>query len=282
MHGTRLVVLMALASACTQAQWLNYIPTGTPRLPDGKPNLSAPAPRALDGHPDLSGVWIHETTSLEEWKRILGKRYDDLRKTEIPGMEVGTVHKYNFNILVDQPEGEALVRPEAAAVRQQHMAQRDVSRVCTGVPGRFPSGLVSEPIKIFQSPQVTLILYETSTNLCRQIFTDGRVLPAEFDLPAFMGYSAGHWEKDTLVVETAGFNDRTALDGSGHYHSDALHVTEHFHRRDFGTLDIEMTFDDPKTYTHPFTVKIPYNLIADNDIFEMYCDNEKDAIHLKN
>lgn len=83
------------------------------------------------------------------------------------------------------------------------------------------------------------------------------------------------------MVETTGFNDRTALDASGHYHSDALRVTERIHRRDFGNLDIEMTFDDPKTYTRPFTIKIPHHLIADNDIFEMYCENEKDQVHLR-
>ena len=95
-----------------------------------------------------------------------------------------------------------------------------------------------------------------------------------------MGYSAGHWEHDTLVVETAGFNDKTALDAVGHPHGEALHITERFHRRDFGHLDVEMTFDDPQMYTKPFTVKIPHTLMADADIFEDFCENEKDRAHL--
>jgi hypothetical protein len=126
---------------------------------------------------------------------------------------------------------------------------------------------------------VTIVLYEAGY-LHRQIFTDGRVLPKEFDLPAFLGYSAGHWERDTLVVETAGFNDRTVFDISGHRHSEALRVTERFHRRDFGHLDVEMTFNDPQTFTRPFTIKIPHELVPDNDIFEMFCENEKDRAHL--
>jgi len=145
-----------------------------------------------------------------------------------------------------------------------------------GIP---EADFLSEPIKIVQAPRETMILYEVG-NLHRQIFVDGRTLPKEFDLPAFLGYSAGHWEGDTFVVETAGFNDKTSLDGMGHPHSDALRMTERFHRRDFGHLDIEMTFDDPKTYTRPFTIKVPHDLLPDTDIFEMFCENEKDRVHM--
>ena len=95
-----------------------------------------------------------------------------------------------------------------------------------------------------QAPRLTLILYEVQ-NLRRQIYTDGRALPGEVNLPAYMGYSVGRWDRDTLVVETAGFNDKTSLDAAGHPHSEALRVTERFRRRDFGHLNVEMTFDDP-------------------------------------
>src|SRR5262249_40759150 len=140
----------------------------------------------------------------------------------------------------------------------------------------FPlMGLLSEPIKIVQAPRVTMVLYEAG-NLHRQLHTDGRQLPKEFDLPAFNGYSAGRGEGETLVVETAGFNDKTVLDVAGHPHSDALRVTERFRRRDFGHLDYEITFNDAEVYTKPFTVKIPHELLADSDIFETYAENEKD------
>lgn len=124
-----------------------------------------------------------------------------------------------------------------------------------------------------------MILYEAG-NAHRQIYTDGRKLPDEFNLPAFYGYSTAHWEGDTLVVETAGFNDKTPLDIMGHPHSEALRTRERFHRRDFGHLDYELTFDDPKMYTKPFTVKIPHELLPDSDIFENFCENEKDLVHL--
>ena len=150
-----------------------------------------------------------------------------------------------------------------------------------GHPGIPLADLLSEPIKIVQSPRLTVILYEVD-NVRRQIFTDGRKLPKEFDYPAFHGYSVGHWERDVLVVETAGFNDRTPLDSMGHPHSEALRITERFRRRDFGHLDVEMTFDDPLMYTKPFTIKVPHDLLADSDIFESYCDeNEKDRAHLQ-
>ena len=99
-------------------------------------------------------------------------------------------------------------------------------------------------------------------------------------MPAFNGYAAGRWERETLVVETAGFNDKTPLDAMGHLHSEALRVTERFRRRDFGHLDYEIILDDPKSYTKPFTVKIPHDLVPDSDIFETYSENEKDFAHI--
>jgi len=278
MPHKRLIVLCALLSTGTQAQWLNFPTPGTPRTRDGKLNLAAPAPRTADGKPDLSGVWMHETTSVAEVKRLFGSRYDPEIALAPPGMEIGTQHKYAFNILVDFKPEEAPLRPEAAELLRQR--GRNTANVCGGIFGIPLAGLLSEPIKIVQAPRETMILYEVD-NLHRQIFTDGRALPKEFDLPAYLGYSTGHWDRDTLVVETAGFNDKTLLDTMGHTHSESLRVVERFRRRDFGHLDVEMTFDDPKTFTKPFTIKIPHELLPDTDIFEMYCnENEKDRVHL--
>jgi hypothetical protein len=280
MPDPRLFALFAFLSAGAYAQWLNYIPAGTPRTRDGKPNLAAPAPRGLDRKPDLSGVWMHETTTVAEVKRLFGNRFDSDIELAPPGMEIGTQHKYAFNILIDFKPGEVSPTPAAQEIMRRLAAERDPSRVCAGVPGFPLADLLSEPIKIVQAPRMTLILYEVG-NAHRQIYTDGRTLPKEFNKPAYWGYSVGHWEGDTLVVETAGFNDKTALDAMGHPHSEALRVTERLHRRDFGHLDIEMTFDDPQMYTKPFTVKIPHELLPDADIFEDYCENEKDSVHLK-
>ena len=275
----RLVLLFAFLSTGAHAQWLDYPTPGTPRTPDGKPNLAAPVPRAPDGKPDLTGVWMHEITTVAEVKRLFGNRFDDAIKVNSLGMEIGTQHKYNFDILVDFKPEESPLRPEARDIMRRREASRDPANVCMGVRGIPAAGLLSEPIKIVQAPRLTMILYEVG-NLHRQVFTDGRTLPKEFDFPALLGYSVGRWEGDTFVVETAGFNDQTTLDGAGHPHSEALRITERFHRRDFGHLDAEMTFDDPKMYTKPFTIKVPHDLLADTDIFEMFCENEKDRAHL--
>jgi hypothetical protein len=279
MNHQRLFILLAFLSTEAHAQWLNYPTPGTPRTHDGQPNLAAPAPRAPDGKPDLSGVWMHEITTVADVRRLFGNRFEDSIKANSIGMEIGTQHKYNFDILVDFKLEESPLRPEAREIMRRREANRDPSNVCMGVRGIPAAGLLSEPVKIVQAPRLTTILYEVG-NLHRQIFTDGRTLPKEFDFPAFLGYSAGRWEGDTFMVETAGFNDQTTLDGMGHPHSDALRITERFRRRDFGHLDWEMTFDDPKMYTKPFTIKVPHDLLADADIFEMFCENEKDRVHL--
>jgi hypothetical protein len=279
----RFCVLLALVFAnSAHAQWLNYPTPGTPRTRDGKPNLAAPAPRTADGKPDLSGVWMHEITSVAEVKRLFGGVIDvDARlKVDVPGMEIGTQHKYAFNILLDYTPEESPLRPEAAELMRRRATERSPADVCTGIPGIPLADLLSEPIKIVQAQRLTMILYEAG-NSHRQIYTDGRGLPREVSLPAYLGYSVGHWERDTLVVETAGFNDKTALDGAGHPHSEALRVVERYRRRDFGHLDVETTFDDPQMYTKPFTIKVPHDLLADSDIFESFCENEKDRVHLE-
>lgn len=269
-------VVFAIGIAA-DAQWLNYKTPGVPRTADGKPKLDAPAPRTVDGHPDLSGVWMHDITPMEELRRLFGQRIDDSTKTDIPGMETGRLHKYAFNILIDFPDRDTMVRPQTGTPPRRGGGSCAPGRAVAGFP---VAGLLAEPIKIVQAPRLTVVLYEVGGDH-RQIYTDGRTLPAEVNLPAYFGYSAGRWDGDTFVVETAGFNEQTALDTAGHRHSDQLHVTERFRRRDFGHLDIEMTFDDPKIYTRAFTVRVPHTLLADADIFEMYPDNEKDCAHMK-
>ena len=279
-QGQQLLLSFVLVSIGAQAQWLNFPTPGTPRTRDGKPNLNAPAPRTPDGKPDLSGVWMHEITSVAEMRRLYGASIDERVKVDVPGMEIGTQHKYAFNILLDFKPEESPMRPAAAELLKR-AANRSPADVCMGHPGIPLADLLSEPIKIVQSPRLIVILYEVD-NARRQIFTDGRKLPKEFDYPAFHGYSVGRWERDVFVVETAGFNDKTPLDSMGHPHSEALRITERVRRRDFGHLDVEMTFDDPLMYTKPFTIKIPHNLLPDSDIFESYCDeNEKDRAHLQ-
>ena len=281
MSQHRMFVLFAVLCTGASAQWLNFQTPGTPRTHDGKPDLAAPVPRVADGKPDLSGVWMHEITTVAEIKRLFGHRFDQAIEAGAPGMEIGTQHKYQFDILLDFKPGESPMRPEAAESIRQYAASRIAGTdVCVGIPGIPRADLLSEPIKIIQAPRMTVVLYEAG-NSHRQIYTDGRALPKEFDLPAYLGYSVGHWEGDTMVVETAGFNDKTPLDGMGHPHGEHLRVIERYRRRDFGHLDVETTFDDPQFYTKPFTIRVPHELMADSDVFEAFCtENEKDRVHL--
>ena len=269
-----------LVPASSSAQWLDYVPEGTPRLKDGTVNLAAPTPRAPDGKPDLSGVWAHERISLADLRRIFGPDYDPATQNSLIGMENEVVHKYAYNVLLDFPPDEVQLTPAGEALMKRKQAERQVDNVCHGEYGWPVLGLLAEPIKIVQAPRETVLLYEIDHEH-RQIFVDGREFPDEFQLPAYLGYSVGRWKGDTFIVETRGFNDRTPLDVVGHPRSEAMHVTERYRRPDYGHLESELTYDDPETYTKAFTVKINYTLVPNNDIFEMFCgENEKDRQHM--
>jgi hypothetical protein len=273
----KLGIVFAGAALCASAQWLNYPTPGTPRTKDGKPNLSAPAPRASNGKPDLSGVWQVEPPAPGEMERKVG----DLGTFVVPGDDPRTFSPYFFNILADFKPEDAPIRPEAAAVFQRHaraFGKDSPGSHCLpmGVPN---TELIAVPFKIIQTPGVIVMLIEAD-NTHRQIYTDGRPLPVD-PQPSWQGYSTGRWEGDTLVVDTVGFNDKSWLDAIGHIHSESLRVQERYRRRDFGHLEFQITIEDPKTFTHPFTFKVNQLLIPDSDILETICtENEKDRVHL--
>jgi hypothetical protein len=276
----RLCVPLLLITTGLHAQWLNYKEPGVPRLKNGQVNLNAPVPKALNGKPDLSGVWAHERVTQEELKRVFGPNLEREEEASNIGMEPETVHKYAMNALLDFKADESPLSPAGQAFMKKRAAERDPSNVCHGQYGWPVAGELSEPMKIVQAPKVTLILYEIDS-LRRQVFTDGRDFPATFEFPAYLGYSIGRWEGDTFVVESRGFNDLTPIDAQGHPRSEDMHVTERYHRRDYGHLESELTFDDPKMYTRKFSIKINYDLVPDQDIFEMFCSqNEKDRKHM--
>jgi len=261
------------------AQWLHYPTPGTPRTRDGKPNLAAKAPRAPNGKPDLSGVWQPEYAPPGESERVFGDVFKDF---VVPGDDPRTFSKYFLNILADFKPGEVPMRPEAAELFQKRaQAGNRESPSARCMPHGIPQGDLDNclPLKILQTPAEIAVLYEDQ-NPYRQIYTDGRPLPKD-PQPAWLGYSVGRWEGDTLVVDSAGFNDRGSLDAAGHPKSEQLRLRERFHRRDFGHMDLELTVDDPKMYTKPFTVKATEVLIPDSDVLEYVCtENEKDRAHL--
>jgi hypothetical protein len=248
----KIIILCAAMLAASQAgtaQWLNYPAPGVPRTADGKVNLTAGVQRTPDGKPDFSGVWSPDNLSYLTYLGADG--------TPMP------------------------MRPWANAVflhRQATKGKEDPDANCT-LPGVPRMDSVPNPFKILQSPDEVVILYEAFTTF-RQVFLDGRPLP-EDPQPAWMGYSIGKWDGDTLVIDTAGFNDLTWLDNAGTPHSESLHVTERYHRRDIGHLDIQITVDDPKTFLHPFTVTEHDHLLPDTGLLEMICsENNKDLSHL--
>ena len=243
--------LLLFGAALLPAQWLNYPTRGIPRLPNGKADLAAPAPKAPDGKPDLSGIW------------------------QAPGP------KYLANIAADLKPGEVPFQPWAEAVfkeRSQLLHASEESNAHCLPPGVPRINSTPNPFKIFQMPGETVILYE-AFDLFRQIFTDGRELPKD-PQPSWQGYSAGKWQGDRLVVETIGFNGQTWLDQAGHPTTDAFHLTERFHRRDFGHMDVQITIDDSKAYTRPWTITENFELQPDTELIEFVCENEKDIEHL--
>lgn len=141
------LIAALLLPICAPAQWLNYTAPGTPRLKDGKPNLSAPAPRAADGKPDLTGVWAHELTPIAEFKRMFGAAYEAESRAALIGMELESVHKYALNILVDFQPGESPLSPKGEAFMKRRAAERRVDNVCHGEYGWPVAGLLAEPFK---------------------------------------------------------------------------------------------------------------------------------------
>lgn len=272
MRNRYLFMWIGLA-ACAHGQWLSHPDPRTPRTKDGKPNLTARAPRASDGKPDLSGIWLAESASPAELRRFFADGTNNLGE-DPPS-------RYFMNILSDFKPEDVPLRPEAVPVFQQHRAglAKDISGTrCLpfGVP---LMDAAPHPYKIVQTPGVVMMLYEQNMDF-RQVFVDGRKFPEDAQ-PSWLGYSIGKWDGDALVVDTIGLNDRSWLDAFGHPHSEDMHVTERFHRVDFGHMEIQITVDDPKTYTKPFTITLKDRLLPDTDLIEHFCaENERDFAHM--
>jgi hypothetical protein len=259
------------AAVLAHAQWLDYPTPGVPRFPNGKVDLSAKAPRTRDGRPDLSGVWQTQLESTD------GKQ----NAFVVPGDDPRTFSRYFLNILTDFKADDLPMRPSAVERMQRNRERRLPGAAARCLPLGLPIMDVFSysPLKMIQTPGVLVVLYEMD-NAHRQIYTDGRKLPVDPQL-TWGGYSVGRWEGDTLVVDAAGFNDRTLLDSSGHPHSEQMHLQERFHRRDFGHVDLTVTVDDPEMYTKPLSYTVTEVLLPDSDVLETVCnENEKDLTHL--
>jgi hypothetical protein len=256
LSSASIVVLAALVLVPrpVRAQWLDLPTPGIPRTPEGKPDLKAPVARTANGKPDLSGLWLPD----------------------------GNMYSGN---LIQDPNDETIFRPEAEALYRKRVAEfsRDSphSRCLPEGPHQiFGTGGPDHSLyRIMQSPNIVGILFEGGG--FRQVFLDGRPLPKD-PSPTWNGYSIGHWDGDTLIIESNGFNDISWLDEAGHPHSEKLHVTERFRRIDFGHMLFEITFDDPTVLLKPLTRSIDVKYAADTEMLEYVCnEGERDVVHYR-
>jgi len=254
--------LLALATPLA-AQWINYPAPGVPRTRDGKPNLAAHAPHLPGGKTDFSGIWQAESSPGPP---------EGTNGDPLPTNFLDVTHDLAPQDLVFQPWAAALFKQRTDGFGKDDPISRCLP---LGVPRRDADAL---PFKIVQTPGLMILLQEGDASF-RQVFLDSRPLPKD-PQPSWMGYSVGKWYGNALIVETIGLRDQGWLDGLGHPHSDALRVVEHFRRRDFGHMEIQITIDDPKTYQKPFTYTQRYRLTPDNELLENIClENERDSKH---
>jgi len=268
-----IALLLTAASLPLAAQWLDHRDPRIPRTKDGKPNLKAPAPR-MNGKPDLSGLWQAERTPRDEFDQVLGNSFTALQ------IDYNVITKHVINVFWGLKPEEEPLRPEAATILKQRKEGTVGSPNSRCLPGSIPHSMFVLTFKMMQTPQEIVMLPESDRP--RQIHTDGRSLPND-PLPSWMGYSVGKWEGDTLVVETNGLNEQAWLDASGHPRSESMRITERYRRRDFGHMDLEITFDDPKYYTRPFSIKAGLFLVPDSELLEYVCgENVKVRARLAN
>jgi hypothetical protein len=261
-----IVVIISLFFAMPSSlsgHWLRYPTAGVPKTPEGRPDLTARTPRTADGKPDLSGVWANVGYGA-------------------PGQEgTGPTPKTVFFDLAFGMSGTPPFQPWAAKVAAQRRYDEAKDNPDARCLPLGPLQMLAHPLpkKILQMPGLVVLLHERNMEF-RQIFTDGRRLP-EDPQPSWYGYSMGRWEGDTLVVETNGLRDGLWADFYGSPLTDQARMTERYRRPNYGTLHIQVTIDDPKAYTRPWTVNVDQRIALDTDLLEYAClENEKDVPRL--
>jgi hypothetical protein len=252
-------------------QWLRYPTPDVPRKADGKPNLAAPAPKLPDGRPDLSGIWLS------------GAKIPctpDISRFIECGSEIGG-SPLALNIGTGVPGGLPY-QPWAAALvthRTEDNSKDDPHARC--LPDNPPRSYgLPHLTKAIHTSRLLVLLNEVNA-MYRQIFIDGRPLPVDPN-PSWTGYSTAAWDGDTLVVRTNGFRDGLWLDMAGNPMTDAAKMTERIRRPNFGTLEVQITIDDPKAYTRPWTVTMNQEIWVDTELIDEFClENEKSSQRMR-
>ena len=265
--GRRALVLFLLCAVplVGLGQWLHYPTAGVPKNANGSPNLTGRTPRMADGKPDFSGIW--HTARLIPCTPD-GNKFIDCG-TEIGGsplaLDLGT-----------DMAGGLPYQPWAAALVKQRKADHGIDdphvRCLPDNPPR--TWVMPHLVKAVHTPKLLVLLYEVNA-MYRQIFVDGRP-PLVDPNPSWNGYSTAKWEGDTLVVQTNGFRDDLWIDMAGSPMSEEALMTERMRRPNYGSLELEITINDPKTYTRPWTVKMVQKIELDTELIDEIClENEK-------
>jgi hypothetical protein len=270
------LALVVSISAPVFAQWPLWMPSGAPVTAEGKPDFNAPPPRTADGKPNLSGVWGALPPPGAAPPPVGGTPAPPVAAPAPPAGPSGSV----FGNIGAQIPGGAPYQPWAAELVKQRMADNSKDNPDAHCLPMGVMQMTSHPFprKIIQTPAEVVMIYEASGTTVREIFLDGRPLPPADAQPWWNGYSIGRWEGDTLVVETAGFLDDGWLDVRGSPLTGAGKLIERYRRPTYGSLEIEVTIDDPKAYTKPFTAKVNNRLLVDSQLIEFVC-LDKDVPH---
>jgi hypothetical protein len=293
--GRRYQALLTIAlvilggSTPLAAQWIQYPTPGVPRKGDGKVDMSAPSPRLADGKPDFSGVWMTAEPNrprnggLSSPKQAPGPREPQSPGyAENPGDPTAiTASRQMANIGVDLPGGLPY-QPWLVPIvkeRTNNLAKDDPHIKCW--PDNFIRAYgMPHLLKFVHTPILLVMLNELNAGY-RQVFTDARPLPKDPN-PTLQGYSSGKWSGDTLVIDSIGFRDDTWIDWNGSVVTQAAKVREQIRRPDFGHLEIQITVDDPKAYTKPWTVTLKQRIVVDTDLIDEMClENEQSLQHMK-
>ena len=263
-HTVTVLAIVSALSSSLSAQWPKYLTKGVPRTADGAVNLSAPAPRTADGKPDLSGNWVRFPNP--------GGRGAPPQPPPPGTPPVATFGEVGTGF----PDGLPFTM-WAAELKKKRMAvqQKDNPDALCLPMGFMQFHTHGQPRKVIQSPEMIVIIYEANYGL-RYIFTDGRSLPPQGDpQPWWYGYSVGKWEGDTLVVETNNLRGDGWLDVRGSPYTEQATITERFRRPSFGKLEIDITIEDAKAYTKPFTVRINQQITPDDELIEFICNENQ-------
>jgi len=277
-----LLIAVSDASASLAAQWFKYPSPRAPRTADGQVDLSAPTPRLANGKPDLSGVWmtaepacvIRGTLSVSELLKLIPPSRKCPPRT-------ASFSRQSINIGIDMPGGLPY-QPWLAALVDERTANQAIDDPhIRCLPDSFPRAYgLPHYLKFVQTPDLLVMLNEYN-GVYRQVFTDGRPLPPDPN-PSWQGYSSAMWSDDTLVIDTIGFRDDIWIDWDGSMITGAAKLRERIRRPDFGHLEIEVTVDDPKAYTRPWTVTLRQQFAADTELIDEVCaEGERFAKQLK-